>query len=241
MPDSYTVHDLFEAYVFMRRQGTTPDYALTRLQDLRRNIPETERYELAHLLRQWEKSEGALFFPDPSAQAQPPQRQRTPGREGLITCPKCHRMHSSQALYCYYCGTLLTRTGTPFILYDPDGGKGTDFGANASLVFTIRHFEQNPLQLKIPGNDPLIIGRNTEDSVMIPDIDLKEYNGQELGVSRVHAMLQRRGSAVTLSDMGSLNYTFLNGERIFPQEARILGDGNEIRLGRMAITVRFVL
>lgn len=242
MPDAseYTIRDLFESFVFMRRQGSTPDYALRELRHFRPRVSPEERFELAHLIRQWEKAEGVSYPPDPDNAIQPPPRPATRAVDStLISCPRCHRTQPPKALYCYYCGTLLTPTGTPFLLYDVDSHQETNFGAQSILVFTVRSFEHKPIRIKVPSQYPLIVGRTTEDSVLIPDIDLGEFDGHGMGVSRVHATLQRKGNVVTLSDMGSLNYTYLNGERVFPQEDRLLSDGSELRLARMVIRVSF--
>jgi pSer/pThr/pTyr-binding forkhead associated (FHA) protein len=47
-------------------------------------------------------------------------------------------------------------------------------------------------------------------------------------VSRNHAVLERRGSAIELSDLNSENGTFVNGDRI---TRRRLAQGDRIRLG----------
>lgn len=56
-------------------------------------------------------------------------------------------------------------------------------------------------------------------------------------VSRVHARLERIGDDWTVVDEGlSRNGTFLNGERVAGR--RRASDGDEIRCGRTAITIR---
>ncbi len=48
-------------------------------------------------------------------------------------------------------------------------------------------------------------------------------------VSRRHAQVRRDGPRCLVADLGSVNGTFVNGERI--DEPRLLEDGDEIRLG----------
>jgi predicted component of type VI protein secretion system len=56
-------------------------------------------------------------------------------------------------------------------------------------------------------------------------------------VSRRHARLVRRGSEVTIEDLGSSNGTFVNGERLTaPRELR---DQDRVQLG--AVEIRFVM
>jgi hypothetical protein len=53
----------------------------------------------------------------------------------------------------------------------------------------------------------------------------------EPGVSRNHAVMERRGSGIELMDLNSENGTFVNGERV---GRRRLAPGDRIRLGRSA-------
>jgi DNA-binding winged helix-turn-helix (wHTH) protein len=56
------------------------------------------------------------------------------------------------------------------------------------------------------------------------------------GVSRLHARIRIEHGVATLEDLGSKNGTHLNGTRI--DRARVLADGNEIRLGTIVLTFR---
>jgi pSer/pThr/pTyr-binding forkhead associated (FHA) protein len=49
-------------------------------------------------------------------------------------------------------------------------------------------------------------------------------------VSRRHARLERRGEAWVVVDLGSTNFTRVNGERV--RRERELAHGDELRLGR---------
>ncbi len=235
----YSVRDLFEVFVYLRRQGATPDYALQELKQLRPTISGHERDELSGLIRQWEKAEGVRHLPNPHAQIQsPPPAMAAPVADSVVQCPECGTPNPGDARYCYSCGTLLTRTGTQQLYVDDDGAD-TTFGNLSSLVFTVRGFEDAPISVDMEDFQEIIIGRTASDSVIVPDIDLTNYGASKLGVSRVHATLKRKDGVVTISDMGSVNNTYLNGERIFPQEIRVMRDGDEIRLGRLVMQVSF--
>lgn len=245
MPDvpEYTVRDLFEAFVFLRRQGATPDYALQELRKLRPTIASNERNDLAVMIRQWERAEGQHHRPNPEAKIQPPPPPPPPATQqqssAKVACPECKTLNPADARYCFACGTLLTRVGTQQLFSEEDGAEGTSFGNLSSLIFTVRSFEEKPLRVNLEEFQEVIIGRTGPDSVIMPDVDLTEYTAKDLGVSRVHSTLKRKDSVVTISDMGSVNHTYLNGERIFPQEIRVLRDGDEIRLGRLVMRVSF--
>jgi predicted component of type VI protein secretion system len=72
--------------------------------------------------------------------------------------------------------------------------------------------------------DRLIVGKSA-------DVDL-QISG-DASVSRVHAMLERVGSRWVIRDVGSMNGTLVNGERIIVDH--VLRDDDEIILGRTRI------
>ena len=234
----YSVQELFEAFVYMRRQGATPDYALQQLKKLRPSINTSERDSLSKQIRQWEKSEGHHHPPNPDTEINLPPAPLLDDKAESVQCPNCDTSNQGHATYCYACGTLLTRAGTKQ-LESTNPTDGVNFGNLSSLVFTVRGYEDSPLHLDLKDMQEIIIGRTAVDSVIVPDVDLTHHNGQGAGVSRVHATLKRQDNNITVVDMGSMNHTYLNGERIFPQEVRILRDGDELRLGRLVMRVAF--
>ena len=73
--------------------------------------------------------------------------------------------------------------------------------------------------------DEFLIGRG-------PDCDLRVA---EYDVSRHHCLIRRRGSEVTLVDLGSANGTYVNGQRVLSQAP--LHSGDEITLGKCRFIV----
>jgi pSer/pThr/pTyr-binding forkhead associated (FHA) protein len=69
------------------------------------------------------------------------------------------------------------------------------------------------------GEGSLVIGRAKDCAISIADARL----------SRRHSELRCQGRQVTVSDLGSVNGTFVNGKRI--QEAHPLKDGDRLRVG----------
>ena len=59
-------------------------------------------------------------------------------------------------------------------------------------------------------------------------------------MSRRHLDLPRQHDTILVTDLGSANSTYINGQRLIPREPRILRDNDELRLGRMVIRVTFV-
>ena len=77
-----------------------------------------------------------------------------------------------------------------------------------------------------------VLGRADNTSTQKPDLDLTPYGALEKGVSRIHAAICRNDDTLTLVDKGSANGTHLNGQRLVPDQPRVLRDGDEIRLGQ---------
>jgi pSer/pThr/pTyr-binding forkhead associated (FHA) protein len=85
----------------------------------------------------------------------------------------------------------------------------------------------------------LFIGRLDPETGTSPDIDLQEYGSREQGVSRRHAAIIWRDDTLYLADLGSRNGTHLNEVRLFPNQPRVLQDGDTIRVGRIALQISF--
>jgi pSer/pThr/pTyr-binding forkhead associated (FHA) protein len=86
---------------------------------------------------------------------------------------------------------------------------------------------------------PFILGRVDRDEPTDIDVDLTPYKAVEKGVSRRHMKLELVKDTVSLTDLGSTNGTFLNGQRLQPFQSRIVRDGDEIRLGKLSVRIYF--
>jgi serine/threonine protein kinase len=86
--------------------------------------------------------------------------------------------------------------------------------------------------------DICTIGRQGEQKKVESDIDVTALDTGKLA-SRRHAMVQLRDGSFYLSDLGSTNGTYLNGEKIKPQETRILKAGDVIELGKHGVRFNF--
>ena len=74
-----------------------------------------------------------------------------------------------------------------------------------------------------PSAERTLIGRSPECDVFLDDVT----------VSRRHAELVRDGETFTISDLGSLNGTFVNRKRI---ESAELDDDDELQIGKYRLT-----
>ena len=84
-----------------------------------------------------------------------------------------------------------------------------------------------------------IIGRLNAKTGFRPQLDFTDNNGKERGVSRRHATINQRGDLIFVTDHNSLNGTFLNGQRLVPEQARVVRDSDTLRIGHITLIVSF--
>lgn len=219
-----------------RESGASRDEAVQQLRVIRPDLSKAERQELASWIRSWETE-------TPSPRHEPEHAPiplgltgelPTPTPSQGVLCKNCRSANPPEAKYCYACGHLLEIPSPAQTnqLYEEVEDPAT-FGKLSSLIIKIRGYEGQPLRLEI-GHTPLLIGRSDErDNTFLPDIDLHPFDAKDKGVSRQHASIQRAKQTLTLIDQGSINHTFINGERVYPNEVRVIRDGDEIRFGHL--------
>jgi pSer/pThr/pTyr-binding forkhead associated (FHA) protein len=82
-----------------------------------------------------------------------------------------------------------------------------------------------------------ILGRAGGETPTDPLINLADYDAEKKGVSRRHAMLIREDERLLITDLGSTNHTYLNGQQLQENDRLVLRDGDEIRLGKLSIKI----
>jgi hypothetical protein len=163
-------------------------------------------------------------------------------------CPYCGFQNRPGALFCDDCAQPLTEN--PLTLTVPTkqielvtseiNSKATwgtaRFGDNAQIVLHIRDASE---AIQLTPVERLLIGRSDNSSNTKPDLDLTPFGALEKGVSRLHAAIHRTDETLTLVDLGSANGTHLNGQRLIPEQPRVLRDGDEIRFGKLVAHIYF--
>jgi len=114
-------------------------------------------------------------------------------------------------------------------------GPKNVFTAHSSLILRF-HNTGRVISLRIPHS--VVLGRGTVYD-MGDKLDLTEFNGYQLGVSRQHCQLRRDKLSLYITDLGSANGTFLNGTRLLPHTGHIVQHGDTLRLGSLEITILF--
>jgi pSer/pThr/pTyr-binding forkhead associated (FHA) protein len=150
-----------------------------------------------------------------------------------VHCTECGSVNSEGANYCQRCGALLERPSegagdqvTATYRIDETGelvpveiGEVTATGP--ALVIRAgggREGESFPVD-----GERMSIGRRPDAEVFLDDVT----------VSRDHALLIRRGDGWHLDDLGSLNGTYVNRQRI---ESQRLDEGDELQIGKYKLT-----
>jgi pSer/pThr/pTyr-binding forkhead associated (FHA) protein len=141
-----------------------------------------------------------------------------------LYCSRCGHPNKDDAKFCAQCGAPLQ--GEPTLSLTPVEAED-----DASEEFPFPHDELQPGQALLlvkrgpnAGSTFLLederttTGRRPDSDVFLDDVT----------VSRNHARIERRGDSFFVQDDGSLNGTYVNGERV---EETKLASGDEIQIG----------
>ena len=192
--------------------------------------------------------------PDAMLQEGTLQREGGPGTDMAgIYCGRCGRPNPEGARYCSNCGAPLMRanTGSFTAVSDRGPGQGADrLGETTSVISPVAgepeyYEEPSPDYAAIdslpPGTALLVVLRGpNEGSRFLLDSDFTSTGRHpdsdifldDVTVSRRHAEFYRHGDRFTVRDVGSLNGTYVNRERI--EEAELFG-GDEVQIGKFRL------
>ncbi len=163
-------------------------------------------------------------------------------------CPYCAHENREGYLFCEECGQTLSDSDVPVTLSTKQlEVKSDDFAAHATWgtarfdrdAAVIMHVRDSTDPITFRPEAQTVLGRADTTSPQQPDLDLTPYGALEKGVSRIHAAICRNDDTLTLVDRSSANGTHLNGQRLVPNQPRVLRDGDEIRLGKLVAHIYF--
>ena len=152
-------------------------------------------------------------------------------------CIRCGQENPEGARFCSQCGTPLARgsgeraTETTSIISLPGTDTGdVEFGdefADAATLATLPAGTALLVVRRGPNagsrflldSDLTLVGRHPDSDIFLDDVT----------VSRRHAEFTRAAQGYLVRDVGSLNGTYVNRERI---EEVLLADGDEVQIGK---------
>ena len=154
-------------------------------------------------------------------------------------CTACGRQNPDDARFCAQCGTRLV---APEPAIDPSDATATISFAGGEKVETsdrqLSPVDAAAVDALPPGHALLVVQRGpSAGSRFLLDTDVvgagrhpdSEIFLDDVTVSRRHAEFRRSGNGYTVSDVGSLNGTYVNRDRIDSVE---LNDGDEVQIGK---------
>ena len=169
-------------------------------------------------------------------------------------CLVCNTENELEAIVCRHCGAALdgsflesgykTKTTdmqalTPEMIRDWSLNESKEVAVPDSGIAFYVDGHSKPAYIDSRGE--FVLGRKagTTSEMLLDLVDLAPFGGYSLGLSRRHAVIRRTGDGYELLDLGSVNGTWLNEERLIPHKSYPLPSSSYLRLGRMRIFVLY--
>jgi pSer/pThr/pTyr-binding forkhead associated (FHA) protein len=115
-------------------------------------------------------------------------------------------------------------------------GTDEDVTEQRALVLMIRGVTR---RVVVTEDLSIVLGRSDANVRFNPDVDLTPYGAAERGVSRAHSRMHIANGQLFITDLGSTNGTFVAGKKLTPNEPQVIRPGDELLLGRLAISIQF--
>lgn len=167
----------------------------------------------------------------------------------MIKCHLCQTTHVTNTIFCDECGTYLL--GEENRETDPldvgaigwVGGPaqpclGSILPQNGRPLLLYLKIGTNKREVEIPLDKFIGLGRIDPTANIFPEIDLSHDGDIAKSVSRRHVGIYWQHGTIFIEDMGSINGTFVNGNRLAPYLPEQLSDGDVLQLGRLLIEVK---
>lgn len=144
-----------------------------------------------------------------------------------MRCPSCGHVNESTANFCSRCGvpmgTVEAESTATFSAIEAEADEEAQLAelepGQACLIVRRGPAAGTKFQLD---RDVIGLGRHKESDIFLNDIT----------VSRRHAELRREDNTYLVTDLGSLNGTYVNRERVDKSE---LASGDELQIGKFRL------
>lgn len=145
-----------------------------------------------------------------------------------LHCPECGFVNPEGSNYCQKCGSFLGAESSPgdtTVSYDVSSTGEMQpvepVADQPGAVLVVRVGGRAGDSFDLSG-DRITVGRGPDSDVFLDDVT----------VSRNHAVIVRRGDGLHIDDLGSLNGTYVNRQRI---ETHRLAGGDELQIGKFKL------
>ena len=148
-----------------------------------------------------------------------------------VFCNQCGHRNPAGANFCSSCGAALTHHGedTTITFMPLEQGGEAEEEVTVSIDELSEGFGMLVVRRGPNAGSRFLLDTDVTRAGRHPDSDIFL---DDITVSRRHAEIVRRGDTYTLRDVGSLNGTYLNRERI---EEAPLGNGDELQIGKFKL------
>ena len=259
----YDVENLFVQYARRRKRGLVSKEIIKELAPHIKALSNHQREMLKQRLRTWE----AEYMPVPANMPEPPRpaENNPPVRRITIEsadeeqneavvdviCLFCGRLNRIGETLCHACGRILEQNAQIDLstrllrqttdLFYSDEFFGEDFVLSLKVRGSTDYDRNNVYEIRPQNEGDITIGRWSNKQDKPPTIDLTEHNAEERGVSRRHLSMHydRNDRVLRIVDRGSANGTYVNGQHLHRNEIRVIRNGDELRLGKLVISIKF--
>lgn len=162
-------------------------------------------------------------------------------------CPACHQRNELGASECAYCGASLDIVEELRKTTEKIQGKTVALPQIEKRLGELKHASApaKGAAVYVAGirepvaqaeQDEFYLGRKDETETELL-IDLTPYDATGKGVSRRHAVVRRGSDGYEITDLNSTNGTWMNDQRLVPDQAYSIASGVPIRLGHLFIYI----
>ena len=148
-------------------------------------------------------------------------------------CTQCGHKNPEGAHFCANCGAALTTTPDDSTTTISLAAQDLEAEVEEEVLAPVEELRENTAMLVVRrgpnagsrfllDKETVTAGRHPESDIFLDDIT----------VSRRHAEIRRGANGFTVHDVGSLNGTYLNRERI---ERAALNNGDEVQIGKFKL------